>query len=199
MNRGPRADACRLCRLARIIHRLSSRGGGNAGPIRRANRVRRSRTRALMKCRGAQRCARLPTRERNTVGPDELRCAQMKAAGAAADSLVESTTGAVPYSLGSCCWPTAFATVPVPQSRPWLRFQSRSSNRTCGTTASGSRTRPYAFAHGRSRVRSVSRARPNSWYRNWSGNCRVPLLPRFLYLRRNHWRSLHRVWLSTAR
>ena len=33
-------------------------------------------------------------------------------------------------------------------------------NRTCGFPASGSRTRPYAFAHGRSRVRSVQSYQP---------------------------------------
>ena len=71
-------------------------------------------------------------------------------------------------------------------ARPCSVSTSRSSNRTCGTTASGSRTRPYAFAHGRSRVRSVSRTSPSFSYRNWSGNCRVPLLPCFLCFRRNH-------------
>ena len=71
-------------------------------------------------------------------------------------------------------------------ARPCSVSTSRSSNRTCGFPASGSRTRPYAFAHGRSRVRSVSRTSPNLSYRNWSGNCRVPLLPCFLCFRRNH-------------
>ncbi len=38
---------------------------------------------------------------------------------------------------------------------------SRSSNRTCGFTASGSRTRSHAFAHGRLCVCTSSRVRPN--------------------------------------
>src|ERR1700751_927662 len=36
----------------------------------------------------------------------------------------------------------------------------RSSNRTCGTTASGSRTRPHAFTHGTSRPSAVRRTSP---------------------------------------
>ena len=36
----------------------------------------------------------------------------------------------------------------------------RSSNRTCASNASGSRTRPHAFTHGSSRPRAVSRDEP---------------------------------------
>jgi len=39
---------------------------------------------------------------------------------------------------------------------------SRSSNRTCGTTASGSRRKCHEVAHGRLPVRAVRRTRPNT-------------------------------------
>ena len=39
----------------------------------------------------------------------------------------------------------------------------RSSNRTCGFPASGSRTRHHAFAHGRLCVRISNRASPKDW------------------------------------
>ena len=45
-------------------------------------------------------------------------------------------------------------------ARPWLRFHTPSSNRTCRFPASGSRTRPHAFVHGTSCPSRVSRTSP---------------------------------------
>ena len=74
---------------------------------------------------------------------------------------------------------------------------SRSSNRTCGFPASGFRTGHHAFAHGKLRVRSASRTKPSSWYRDTSGKRETPR-PGTLCLRHSHWRSLRQAWRSTA-
>src|SRR3989304_4687627 len=65
---------------------------------------------------------------------------------------------------------------------------SRSSNRTGGFPASGSRTRTHAFAHGKFRVRTLSRTSPRVWYRYSSENRVRPVL-RILCLAHNHRRS----------
>jgi len=65
---------------------------------------------------------------------------------------------------------------------------SRSSNRTGGFPASGSRTRTHAFAHGRLRAHRVSRTSPNFSYRYSSGYWVYPV-PDTLCLRRSHCRN----------
>ena len=50
---------------------------------------------------------------------------------------------------------------------------SRSSNRTGGFPASGSRRKDHGFAHGKLRVRSVKRTRPSTSCSAASGYCRV--------------------------
>jgi len=73
---------------------------------------------------------------------------------------------------------------------------SRSSNRTCGFPASGSRTRTHDFAHGKLRVRTLSRTSPRVWYRYSSENRVNPVL-RILCLAHNHRRS-RRLWIGHA-
>jgi hypothetical protein len=51
---------------------------------------------------------------------------------------------------------------------------SRSSNRTCGFPASGSRWKHHDFAHEKLLVRSGSRISPSVSYRCSSGNFPVP-------------------------
>src|SRR3954452_12372570 len=68
---------------------------------------------------------------------------------------------------------------PCPVSTP------RSSNRTGGFPASGSRTRAHAFAHEKLRFRPLSRTRPS---RSWSDSLEYREYPRvgLWYLERNH-------------
>ena len=80
---------------------------------------------------------------------------------------------------------------------PGSVFASRSSNRTCGFPASGSRREHHAFAHGKLRVRSSSLTSPSVSYRYSAGKRAIPVLPS-LCLRRNHCRSRVHVWLSTT-
>ena len=61
--------------------------------------------------------------------------------------------------------------------RPCSVSTSRSSNRTGGFPASGSRTRNHPFAHGKLFVRAHSRTSPNFSYRYWSGNRYAPRVP----------------------
>ena len=75
---------------------------------------------------------------------------------------------------------------------------SRSSNRTCGFPASGSRTRIHAFAHGKLRIRPSIRVRPSVSYRTSLGNRDVPF-PGIRCLLHSHQRSRSRVWASTLR
>jgi hypothetical protein len=49
----------------------------------------------------------------------------------------------------------------------------RSSNRTCAFRASGSRRKAHEVAHGKLRVRAVSRTKPSSSCKAASGNCLV--------------------------
>ena len=50
---------------------------------------------------------------------------------------------------------------------------SRSSNRTGGFPASGSRRKDHGFAHGKLRVRSVKRTKPSTSCNAASGYCPV--------------------------
>ena len=64
----------------------------------------------------------------------------------------------------------------------------RSSNRTCGTTASGSRRKCHEVAHGKLFVRVERQTRPSTWCRDASGNRPAPE-PNTLCLAHNHRRS----------
>ena len=59
--------------------------------------------------------------------------------------------------------------------RSGLSVASRSSNRTCGSPASGSRTRSHAFAHGRLRVRAGRWMSPNVSRRDRRVGSRIAL------------------------
>ena len=98
---------------------------------------------------------------------------------------VESRSGAVTCGHGELPLPAAFAFWPVPRSVPRSVSRLRSSNRTGGFPASGSRRRLHAFAHGKSRVRSTKRTRPSTSCR-WAIVSRGPPDPRPRCLARNH-------------
>ena len=74
---------------------------------------------------------------------------------------------------------------------------SRSSNRTCGSPASGFRTRTHAFAHERLRRRSIRFTRP-ACSRKAAGHWRYPL-DRTLCFLRSHRRSRYRTCWSIRR
>ena len=77
-------------------------------------------------------------------------------------------------------------------------FTPRSSNRTGAFRASGSRRKAHEVAHGKLRVRWVSRTNPSTSCSTASGNCFVAG-QLTLCLAHNHWRSLFRACCSTAR
>jgi len=68
------------------------------------------------------------------------------------------------YPLPALSFAGASLTEPCSVSTP------RSSTRTCATNASGSRRKGHVFAHGKLRVRSLSRTKPRTSWRDASGN-----------------------------
>jgi hypothetical protein len=63
--------------------------------------------------------------------------------------------------LGWACLFPALSFAGASLSKPCSVSTSRSSNRTGAFNASGSRRKHHGFAHGKLRVRSASRTKPN--------------------------------------
>ena len=87
--------------------------------------------------------------------------------------------------LGSAYLLPALSSAGASLSGPCSVSTSRSSNRTCGTTASGSRRKCHDVAHGKLPVRAVRRTRPSTWCREGSGN-RLNPAPITLCLAHSH-------------
>src|SRR5215472_13401193 len=86
----------------------------------------------------------------------------------------------------------------VAQGRtPCAVSTSRSSNRTCGFPASGSRTRTHAVAHGRRRLVATNRTKP-SWSCRYSLGKRAYSRVRTLCFKHSHRRSLRRTCFCTT-
>jgi hypothetical protein len=64
--------------------------------------------------------------------------------------------------LGSAYRFPALSSAGASLSGPCSVSTPRSSNRTCGTTASGSRRKSHALAHGKLLVRFVRRTKPST-------------------------------------
>ncbi len=88
---------------------------------------------------------------------------------------VESTTGAVTTGRGESLLPAAFTLRRCLNPDHSPVSSRRSSHRTCGSPASGARTRCHAVAHGGSRVRTNNRCSPKTSQNGLPGNRAAPL------------------------
>jgi hypothetical protein len=99
--------------------------------------------------------------------------------------------------VGKACLLPTLSFVGAQVALPCSVSTSRSSNRTGGSPASGSRMRHHAVAHGRLRVKLGNRTSPNRWVM-YSAENRAPPLLRILCLLHNHRCSRLMVYVSTA-
>ena len=110
-----------------------------------------------------------PSPKRLTFAPHVFQVPESMTVERDLPSRVESRRGAVVVGSGSCrcrrLSPDCRCLIPIRDSVS----TSRSSNRTGGFPASGSRTRSHAFAHGRRRVSTGSRTSPSVSVRCRSG------------------------------
>ena len=121
------------------------------------------RLRSPLALRSVASCARLHHPARLQASANSQRCL-----------LAEGRVGMWRGGLGGACLLPTLSVAGASVAPPCSVSTSRSSNRTCGSPASGFRTRAHAFAHGKLRLIRGSRTSPSSKVRYSAENRDIP-------------------------